>query len=133
MLIPRPKQLVHRPLTRPTTHTTQRAEHNDGLLSTLEEVALHQLGLTRIERLGRLCPKLKILYLQNNLISRLEGLHKLKVPVVVCCRSARAPCTRAPHTIITPAHAHVTQNPHNTRQQQYTHTHTHTSNSTSST
>ena len=48
-------------------------------MSTLEEVALHQLDLERIELLGRLCPKLKILYLQNNLIRRLENLHKLKV------------------------------------------------------
>jgi len=49
------------------------------MLSTLEEVALHQSNLARIEALGQLCPKLKILYLQNNLIARIENLHKLKV------------------------------------------------------
>jgi protein TilB len=49
------------------------------MLSTLEEVALHQQNLERIELLGQLCPKLKILYLQNNLISKIENLHKLKV------------------------------------------------------
>ena len=57
----------------------QRAEHNEGLLATLEEVALHQQSIERIELLGRLCPKLRILYLQNNLIPKIEGLHKLKV------------------------------------------------------
>lgn len=58
------------------------------MLSTLEEVALHQQNLERIELLGQLCPKLKILYLQNNLISKIENLHKLKV----CCHHA-ADCT----------------------------------------
>ncbi|KAJ9516041.1 hypothetical protein QJQ45_024441 [Haematococcus lacustris] len=56
----------------------RRAEHNDGMLSNLEEVALHQQNIGQIEALGRLCPHLKILYLQNNLISKLENLHKLK-------------------------------------------------------
>ena len=49
------------------------------MLSNLEEVALHQQNIERIEQLGQLCPKLKILYLQNNLISRIENLNKLKV------------------------------------------------------
>ncbi|GBF99762.1 hypothetical protein Rsub_12390 [Raphidocelis subcapitata] len=56
----------------------RRAEHNEGLLATLEEVALHQQSIERIELLGRLCPRLRILYLQNNLISKIENLHKLK-------------------------------------------------------
>jgi hypothetical protein len=72
-LLPR----VHK---RASSHTRpQRAEHNEGLLATLEEVALHQQNIERIELLGRLCPKLRILYLQNNLISKIENLHKLKV------------------------------------------------------
>jgi protein TilB len=50
------------------------------MLSNLEEVALHQQNILRIEQLGHLCPKLKILYLQNNLIARIENLNKLKVP-----------------------------------------------------
>lgn len=57
----------------------QRAEHNEGLLATLEEVALHQQNIERIELIGHLCPKLRILYLQNNLISKIQNLHKLKV------------------------------------------------------
>ncbi len=57
----------------------QRAEHNEGMVSTLEEVALHQQNIEKIELLGQLCPKLKILYLQNNLIGKLQNLHKLKV------------------------------------------------------
>lgn len=79
----------------------QRAEHNAGMLSTLEEVALHQQNITRIELLGQLCPKLKIVYLQNNLIGRIENLHKLKASapaaaqqVAVCmCMQARVAST----------------------------------------
>mmetsp|Transcript_29508 Transcript_29508/g.65337 ORF Transcript_29508/g.65337 Transcript_29508/m.65337 type:complete len:438 (+) Transcript_29508:154-1467(+) len=56
----------------------KRAEHNEGLISTLEEVALHQQNIEKIELIGQLCPKLKILYLQNNLISKIQNLHKLK-------------------------------------------------------
>jgi hypothetical protein len=50
----------------------QRAEHNEYMLSTPEEVALHQQNIERIELLGHLCPKLKILYLQNNLIGKIK-------------------------------------------------------------
>ena len=57
----------------------RRAEHNEGMVSTLEEVALHQQNIAKIEALGQLCPRLRILYLQNNLISKLQNLHKLKV------------------------------------------------------
>lgn len=56
-----------------------RAEHNEGMLSNLEEVALHQQNIEKIEFLGHICPHLKILYLQNNLIGKIQNLHKLKV------------------------------------------------------
>ena len=56
----------------------KRAEHNDGMLSNLQEVTLHQQNIEKIELLGQLCRKLKILYLQNNVISRIENLHHLK-------------------------------------------------------
>ena len=57
----------------------KRAEHNDKNLSNLEEVSLHQSNIEGISRcLGNLCPLLKILYLQNNLIPRLENLKRLK-------------------------------------------------------
>lgn len=57
----------------------QRAEHNEYMLSNLEEVALHQQNIEVIELIGQLCPKLRILYLQNNLIGKIQNLHKLKV------------------------------------------------------
>merc|ERR1719502_2497354 len=52
----------------------RKAEHNDGCLSTLEEIALHQLDIDKIECLNN-CRHLMIVYLQDNLISKLEGLH----------------------------------------------------------
>eukprot|EP00597_Dinobryon_sp_UTEXLB2267_P015923 CAMPEP_0170128360 /NCGR_PEP_ID=MMETSP0020_2-20130122/21124_1 /TAXON_ID=98059 /ORGANISM="Dinobryon sp., Strain UTEXLB2267" /LENGTH=492 /DNA_ID=CAMNT_0010362265 /DNA_START=18 /DNA_END=1496 /DNA_ORIENTATION=- len=57
----------------------KRAEHNEGMISTLEEISLHQEELESInEILGMSCRKLKILYLQNNIISKLENLVHLK-------------------------------------------------------
>ena len=57
----------------------KRAEHNEGILSTLEEVSLHQEELENInEVLGTTCRRLKILYLQNNLIPKMENLQHLK-------------------------------------------------------
>jgi|AntAceMinimDraft_12_1070368.scaffolds.fasta_scaffold40682_1 protein TilB len=56
----------------------RRAEHNEGMVSTLEEVSLHQQEIEKIEGLGQICRHLKILYIQNNLISKLANLHRLK-------------------------------------------------------
>ena len=57
----------------------KRAEHNEGILSTLEEVSLHQEELEGInEVLGTTCRRIKILYLQNNLISKMDNLLHLK-------------------------------------------------------
>ena len=49
----------------------KRSEHNEGLVSSLEELALHQEELQSIGPiLGRTCGKtLKILLLQNNVIN----------------------------------------------------------------
>jgi len=55
-----------------------RAEHNNGELSTLEEVSLHQLDIEKIEFIDKWCRHLKILYLQSNLIGRIENVSKLK-------------------------------------------------------
>ncbi|CDJ56453.1 leucine rich repeat protein, putative [Eimeria maxima] len=56
----------------------RKSEHNEGSLEDLEEIALHQLEIEKIELLDRLCKDLKILLLQNNLIDRLENLRRLK-------------------------------------------------------
>lgn len=57
----------------------KRAEHNEGIIGSLEEVSLHQEELEGInEVLGKTCKKIKILYLQNNLIPKIENLHHLK-------------------------------------------------------
>ena len=42
------------------------------------EVSLHQQNIERIEHLDKLCRNLKILYLQNNVIGKLQNLHRLK-------------------------------------------------------
>ncbi|ESN93211.1 hypothetical protein HELRODRAFT_89170 [Helobdella robusta] len=54
------------------------SEHNDGMLSTLEELALHQRDIERIEWLDKWCRELKILDLTSNLIPKIENLSRLK-------------------------------------------------------
>ena len=56
----------------------RRAEHNDHIVWSLEEVSLHQQDITKIENLGRFCRNLKIIYLQNNQICKIENLSRLK-------------------------------------------------------
>ena len=56
----------------------KRAEHNEGILSSLEEITLHQYDIEKIELLNSLCRHLKILYLQNNQIEKIENLNRLK-------------------------------------------------------
>ncbi|KAG7375546.1 hypothetical protein PHYPSEUDO_000697 [Phytophthora pseudosyringae] len=56
----------------------KRAEHNEGIISTLEEISLHQEELEKIEVVGTLCRQLRILYLQNNIIDRMEDLTHMK-------------------------------------------------------
>ena len=56
----------------------KRAEHNEGCLSTLEEVSLHQQELLKIDKLEEFCRAIKILLLQNNIIPRIENIGKLK-------------------------------------------------------
>ena len=54
----------------------KRAEHNDGDLGTLEEVTLHQFDIEKIENLDVYCKKLKIVFLQNNVIAKMgESAH----------------------------------------------------------
>eukprot|EP00668_Euglena_longa_P014460 GGOE01018450.1.p1 GENE.GGOE01018450.1~~GGOE01018450.1.p1 ORF type:complete len:385 (-),score=149.76 GGOE01018450.1:308-1462(-) len=56
----------------------KRAEHNEGCLRDLKEITLHQQDLERIDVINDECKELEILYLQNNLISRIENLFHLK-------------------------------------------------------
>lgn len=56
----------------------KRSEHNEGEISTLEEISLHQENIEKIEMLNHLCRDLRILLLQYNLISKIENLNKLK-------------------------------------------------------
>ncbi|CAE7626808.1 LRRC6 [Symbiodinium sp. KB8] len=56
----------------------KKAEHHDGIIGDLEEISLHQLELEKLEVIGELCRKLRILYLQNNIIPRIENIHYLK-------------------------------------------------------
>ncbi|XP_053342906.1 dynein axonemal assembly factor 11 isoform X1 [Clarias gariepinus] len=56
----------------------RRAEHNNCEIFSLEEISLHQQDIERIEHIDRWCKDLKILYLQNNLISRIENVGRLK-------------------------------------------------------
>lgn len=56
----------------------KKSEHNEGLLEELEEIALHQLQIKKIECLNIYCKNLKILLLQHNLIDKIENLKQLK-------------------------------------------------------
>uniref|UniRef100_A0AAR2J222 Uncharacterized protein n=1 Tax=Pygocentrus nattereri TaxID=42514 RepID=A0AAR2J222_PYGNA len=56
----------------------RRAEHNNCEIFSLEEVSLHQQDIERIEHLDKWCRDLKILYLQNNLIPKIENVGRLK-------------------------------------------------------
>ncbi len=56
-----------------------KAEHNEGMIHSLEELSLYQDELESINRvLGVNCRKLKVLYLQNNIIMKMENLHHMK-------------------------------------------------------
>ncbi|KAG8038239.1 hypothetical protein G9C98_006566 [Cotesia typhae] len=56
----------------------KRSEHNEGEISTLEEIALHQENIEKIELVDKLSRSLKILLMQNNIISKIENLNMLK-------------------------------------------------------
>ncbi|TKC48845.1 hypothetical protein EI555_010831, partial [Monodon monoceros] len=56
----------------------RNAEHNDCIIFSLEELSLHQQEIERLEHVDKWCRDLKILYLQNNLIGKIENVSKLK-------------------------------------------------------
>lgn len=49
----------------------KRSEHNECVISTLEELSLHQEDIEKIQHLQNWCRDLKILLLQSNLISKI--------------------------------------------------------------
>ncbi len=55
-----------------------RSEHHDGPLSELEELSLHQQKLVRIELVNLACPRLRTLLLQDNCISQIENLGRMR-------------------------------------------------------
>ncbi|KAJ7417359.1 protein tilB isoform X3 [Willisornis vidua] len=65
---------------RPVTEdlVRRRAEHNNCEIFSLEEISLHQQEIEKLEYLDKWCRDLKILYLQNNLIPKIENVSKLK-------------------------------------------------------
>ncbi|XP_047697616.1 dynein axonemal assembly factor 11 isoform X3 [Prionailurus viverrinus] len=56
----------------------RNSEHNDCVIFSLEELSLHQQEIERLEHIDKWCRDLKILYLQNNLIGKIENVSKLK-------------------------------------------------------
>ncbi|NXA40592.1 TILB protein, partial [Eudromia elegans] len=56
----------------------RRAEHNNCEIFSLEEISLHQQEIEKLEHLDKWCRDLKILYLQNNLIPKIENVGRLK-------------------------------------------------------
>ncbi|KAI4504234.1 hypothetical protein M0802_000705 [Mischocyttarus mexicanus] len=56
----------------------KRSEHNEGEISTLEEISLHQENIDKIELINKVCRNLKILLLQYNIIPKIENLNMLK-------------------------------------------------------
>ena len=56
----------------------KKAEHNEGCISTLKEVTLHQHEIEKIENLDKLCRRLQILYLQGNVIPKI-GVSRFSV------------------------------------------------------
>lgn len=70
-----PKQDVPKPKILTVEMVRKRAEHNDGVLCTLEEVAMHQDEIGKLTKVfERYTPRLRILYLQNNYIEKIEHL-----------------------------------------------------------
>jgi protein TilB len=69
--IPQPKVLTVEMLRK-------RSEHNEGVLSSLEEVAMHQDEIGVITNVFERCsPHLRIIYLQNNYIEKIQHFSRL--------------------------------------------------------
>lgn len=56
----------------------KRSEHNDGILSSMQEVALHQDEIGELTKVfEKYSPHLRIIYLQNNYIEKIQHLSRL--------------------------------------------------------
>lgn len=49
----------------------KKSEHNEGVITTLEELSLHQEDVEKIEHINNWCKDIQILYLQANLIAKI--------------------------------------------------------------
>lgn len=49
----------------------KKAEHHDKQLAPLKEISLHQESIEKIEYVQECCPKLQILLMQSNIISKI--------------------------------------------------------------
>ncbi|XP_044540277.1 dynein axonemal assembly factor 11 [Gracilinanus agilis] len=56
----------------------KNAEHNNCEIFSLEELSLHQQEIEKLENIDKWCRDLKILYLQNNIIAKIENISRLK-------------------------------------------------------
>ncbi|XP_052273398.1 dynein axonemal assembly factor 11-like [Dreissena polymorpha] len=56
----------------------RKSEHNEREIFSLEELSLHHENIERIENIDKWCKHLKILYLQSNLIPKIENVGRLK-------------------------------------------------------
>ncbi|XP_036621113.1 protein tilB homolog [Trichosurus vulpecula] len=76
--VPEPKE--RSPIVTEVTEDLIRrnAEHNDSEIFSLEELSLHQQEIQRLENIDKWCQDIKILYLQNNLIAKIENISRLK-------------------------------------------------------
>jgi protein TilB len=56
----------------------KRSEHNEGILSSMQEVAMHQDEIGTLTKVfEKYSPHLKIIYLQNNYIEKIQHLNRL--------------------------------------------------------
>jgi protein TilB len=58
----------------------KKAEHNESLIFSLEEISLHQENIEKIEHIQDCCRELKILLMQSNLISKI-GNNSIEFPL----------------------------------------------------
>ena len=58
----------------------KRAEHNDGILSSLEEITLHQYNIEKIELIQNHCKHLKILYLPGRAVGGQAKRRRVRTP-----------------------------------------------------